>query len=70
MGVDRETLLASARQLLRDARADYVLANPLTEGDDNLHEGLLLDTKGEVIGLALGKQKLARLIFSLPEKEK
>lgn len=64
-GVDQQTLLTSARQLLKDSRADYVLANQLTEGTDEQHEGFLLERSGEIIAQAKGKQKLARLIVSL-----
>ncbi|MBI4124944.1 MAG: hypothetical protein HY466_03305, partial [Deltaproteobacteria bacterium] len=67
-GVTQTELLQRARRLLKESRADFVLANQLTEGDDAKHNGWLLDKMGKVIGKARGKKPLAKLIFSALEK--
>lgn len=64
VGVSQKILLASARTLLKQSKADFVLANQLTEGDDASHVGLLLDGQGAIIAHRKGKKHLAKLIIS------
>lgn len=68
-GVSQKALLKQARHLLHQAKADFVLANQLTEGDDKKHAGVLLDKKGDVVAKAVGKKKLARQIIKRLERE-
>ena len=68
VGLTQKELLQRARRLLKEAKADFILANQLTEGEDQKHVGWLLDKKGRVIGTARGKMPLAKLIFSALEK--
>ncbi|MDP2600740.1 MAG: phosphopantothenoylcysteine decarboxylase [Deltaproteobacteria bacterium] len=63
-GVSQNMLLQEARRLLKKSKADFILANQLSEGKDSSHAGWLLDDKGRVVGKAKGKAKLARLILS------
>lgn len=64
VGLKPKSLLQRARRLQKEAQADFVLANQLTEGPDHRHAGWLLDKKGRVIATAKGKKALAKLIFS------
>lgn len=68
VGVSQSALLKSARNLLRQAKADFVLANQLTEGKDTNHLGYLLGSDGRVFAQTRGKQNLARLIIKMIEK--
>ncbi|MBI5298942.1 MAG: hypothetical protein HY877_01410 [Deltaproteobacteria bacterium] len=68
VGVSQSTLLKSARNLLRQTKADLVLANQLTEGKDANHPGYLLDSEGSILARARGKQNLARLIIKVIKK--
>lgn len=65
IGVSQKKLLQEARRLIRQTKADLVLANQLTAGQDASHVGFLLDGAGRVIAKARGKTKLARLIVQL-----
>lgn len=63
VGVSQKEMLSRARRLLAQSKADFVLANQLTEGDDKKHLGFLLDASGRIVGRAKGKQRLAKLII-------
>lgn len=69
VGVSQRALLTSARQLLKQSKADFILANQLTEGDDSQHKGFLLDKDGNLVAQAKGKMKLAKLVISALEKK-
>ncbi|OGQ05187.1 MAG: hypothetical protein A3F82_01825 [Deltaproteobacteria bacterium RIFCSPLOWO2_12_FULL_44_12] len=68
VGVSQKELLRRARRLLRQTKADLVLANQLTEGDDNKHRGFLLNRAGNILYMGRGKKRLANLIINEVEK--
>ena len=63
--VNEATLLNHARQLLQESNADWVLANQLTEGDDERHEGILLNRKGEIVFREMGKHPIANKLIQM-----
>ena len=68
VGISQEKLFAAAKRLLRQSRANLVLANQLTEGADAQHQGWLLNAKGEIVLKGKGKDQLSRrLIQKLSE---
>lgn len=65
VGASQNTLLKSAHNLIRQTKADLVLANQLTEGEDKSHIGFLLDSKGNLLHKTKGKKNLAKLILDV-----
>lgn len=68
VGVPTRILFASARQLIKQAKANFVLANQLTEGEDTKHLGFLLERAGNIIARAKGKKRLAKSILDALDK--
>ena len=65
VAVGERRLLARARRLLKESRADVVVANQLSEGEDREHPGYLMNARGRVVTKAIGKRPLARAIVAL-----
>lgn len=68
VGVTQKKLFQSARGLLKTSKADFVLANRLTEGGDGKHKGFLLNKAGRIIAQGTGKKHLAKLILDTLDK--
>jgi len=67
-GVSEKKLLQKGRRLLRESRADLVVANQLRPGGDERHAGYLLTAEGRSAGRIVGKSRLAAKIISLIPK--
>ena len=67
-GKRREDLVAKALELLRAARADLVVANDLREIEAGRHTGYFVDSSGEVVAVAEGKEAIARSLIRLLEE--
>jgi phosphopantothenoylcysteine synthetase/decarboxylase len=65
VGLGERRLLARARRLLKESRADVVVANQFSEGEDREHPGYLMNATGQVVKKAIGKRPLARAIVAL-----
>ena len=63
--VNEVTLLDHARQLLQESNADWVLANQLTEGNDENHEGILIDKEGKIVSKEIGKHQIANKLIQI-----
>lgn len=64
VGVSQKVLLERGRCLLKEARADFVLANKLRAGADSAHVGWLLDSEGTLVAREQGKEKLAKTVIA------
>ncbi|MBI2083270.1 MAG: hypothetical protein HYT76_06835 [Deltaproteobacteria bacterium] len=59
------TLLAHARRLMKESKADMVVGNFLTEGEDERHAGYLVTRRQQFeIKKVTGKKKLAKAIMN------
>lgn len=58
----KRRLVAAARRLLAESRADVVAANQLAEGEDREHVSYLVNAAGQVIRTTMGKRALARAV--------
>lgn len=65
VGLGERRLLERARRLLAESRADVVVANQLSEGEDREHPGYLMNAEGRVIRKVIGKRDLARAVVDL-----
>lgn len=68
VGSTPEELVKVAYRSLRDNRADFVLANDLTDIEQGRHTGYLVNPQGEVEKVMVGKQEIAKgLVASVKE---
>jgi len=68
VGKTRQELVASALRLLRESRADLVVANEQREIEAGRHTGYFVDPSGEVVAVAEGKEAIARTLVGLLEE--
>lgn len=62
VGGSTKELIARGRRLLRESRADLVVANQLGGGSDTRHVGYLIDSSGPLVKKVTGKGGLVREI--------
>lgn len=63
VGVSKGLLIRRGLGLLRESRADLVVANQLCAGGDDRHAGYLIDRQGKVVAKSRGKRSLSREII-------
>lgn len=63
VGISRMQLLQRATSLLKNSRADLVLANQLEEGKDTMHPWVLLDHRQGIVAEGCGKKQGAKTVI-------
>lgn len=60
--VSKQSLIATARESMKNNQADYILANDLAKITEEQHIGYFIDRKGQILGEKHTKEDLAILI--------